>query len=316
MTTVALQVIKAGLLTTVQDLGRYGHQAAGVPVAGPMDAFSHRLANQLLGNDAGAATLEITLIGPELVCECDTTFAIAGGQFEVTCDDRLVPIGASFGVRAGQRIKFGRVLQGARAYLAVAGGVQTPTVLGSRATHLVSRMGGFEGRALAAGDRVPIAAATTPRPHRKATGLTLPSHGRALLRIVAGPQDHWFERDALKTIAGVSFRISPSSNRMGYRLQGPPLRRVQEGELISEPVGPGAIQVPAAGEPILLMADRQTAGGYPKIGHVISADLPIAGQLAPGDFIEFHVCTRQEAVAALIARERQLLRFADLKDAS
>jgi allophanate hydrolase subunit 2 len=134
--------------------------------------------------------------------------------------------------------------------------------------------------------------------------------------VVPGPQDHWFERNALKTIAGVSFRVSPSSNRMGYRLQGPPLPRVHEGELISEPVGPGAIQVPAAGEPILLMADRQTAGGYPKIAHVISADLPLAGQLAPGDFIEFVLCTRQEAVSALIARERQLLRLADLKDAS
>ena len=117
-------------------------------------------------------------------------------------------------------------------------------------------------------------------------------------------------------MASVSFRISPRSNRMGYRLEGPPLPRVKDGELISEPVGIGAIQVPAAGEPILLMADRQTAGGYPKIGHVISADLPLAGQLAPGDFIEFVLCSQQEAVAALIARERQLLRYADLKDAS
>ena len=131
-----------------------------------------------------------------------------------------------------------------------------------------------------------------------------------------GPQADWFQADALKAIAGVSFRISPQSNRMGYRLQGPPLARVRDGELISEPLGIGAIQVPAAGEPILLMADRQTAGGYPKIGYVISADLPLAGQLAPGDFIEFHVCTQQEAVAALIARERQLLRYADLKDVS
>jgi antagonist of KipI len=314
MTPASLQVIKPGLLTTVQDLGRYGHQASGVPVAGPMDSFSHRLANQLLGNAADAATLEITLIGPELVVDADTTIAVAGAQFEMTCDDRPAPIGASFAVRAGQRLKFGRILQGARAYLAVAGGVQTPPVLGSRATHLVSRIGGFQGRALAAGDRVPIPAPAAWCPPRKAPGLTLPTKGRALLRVVPGPQDHWFEHDALKTMSGVSFRISPSSNRMGYRLQGPPLRRVHAGELISEPVGLGAIQVPPAGEPILLMADRQTAGGYPKIGHVIAADLPLAGQLAPGDFIEFVLCTRQEAVAALIARERQILRFADLKD--
>jgi antagonist of KipI len=311
----ALQIVKPGLLTTVQDLGRFGGQQSGVPVAGPMDTFSHRLANQLVGNDPDAAALEITLIGPELIVEADTTMAIAGAHFEVTCDDRAVPMDASFSIQGGQRLKFGRILQGARAYLAVAGGVQTPLVLGSRATHLVSRMGGFDGRALAGGDRVPILT-VSPRPHRKSAGLTLPSKGRALLRVMPGPQDHWFEPDALKTIAGVSFRISPRSNRMGYRLQGPPLPRVRDGELISEPVGIGAIQVPAAGEPILLMADRQTAGGYPKIGHVITADLPLAGQLAPGDFIEFVLCTRQEAVAALIARERQLLRFAGLRDAS
>jgi antagonist of KipI len=314
--TGALSVVKPGLLTTVQDLGRYGHQASGVPVAGPMDTFSHRLANQLVGNVASAATLEITLIGPELIVEADTTMAITGAHFEVTCDDRAIETGASFAVARGQRIKFGRIVEGARAYVAVAGGVQTEPVLGSRATHLVSKMGGFNGRALALGDRVPIAGEPPPRPSRKSAGLTLPTKGRALLRVIPGPQADWFQADALRAIASVSFRISPQSNRMGYRLQGPPLVRVRDEELISEPLGIGAIQVPAAGEPILLMADRQTAGGYPKIGYVISADLPLAGQLKPGDFIEFHLCTHQEAVAALIARERQLLRYADLRDAS
>jgi len=312
MSTGALQIVKSGLLTTVQDLGRFGHQAAGVPVAGPMDRFSHRLANHLAGNDADAATLEITLIGPELVVEATTPMAIAGADFEVTCDDRAVAPGASFAVTKGQRLRFGRILQGARAYLAVAGGILTPPVLGSRATHLVSRMGGFNGRALVAGDRLPIVDGAGGRPARKAAGLTLPTNGRARLRVMAGPQADWFHADALKTLAGVSFRISPQSNRMGYRLQGPPLGRERDGELISEPLGMGAIQVPSAGEPILLMADRQTAGGYPKIGYVISADLPLAGQLAPGDFIEFHVCSQPEAVTALIARERQLLRYADL----
>jgi biotin-dependent carboxylase-like uncharacterized protein len=316
MSAGALLIVRPGLLTTVQDLGRYGHQAAGVPVAGPMDTFSHRIANQLAGNAADAATLEITLIGPELIVEADTTMAIAGGMFDVTCDDRPVGIGVSFAVKTGQRLKFGRVVQGARAYLAVAGGVQTEPMLGSRATHLVSHMGGFKGRALAAGDRIPISHEPRPRPHRKSVGPTLPTNGRALLRMIPGPQADWFQADALRAIASVSFRLSPQSNRMGYRLQGPPLVRAREDELISEPLGIGAIQVPAAGEPILLMADRQTAGGYPKIGYVISADLPVAGQLAPGEFIEFHVCSHQEAVAALISRERQLLRYADLKDVS
>ena len=309
----ALHIVKPGLLTTVQDLGRYGHQESGVPVAGPMDTFSHRLANQLVGNQSDAATLEVTLLGPEMIVDADTTMAIAGAQFEVTCDNRAIEIGSSFFVSRGQRVKFGRIVQGARAYIAAAGGILTAPVLGSRATHLVSGMGGHNGRALASQDRVPIGNEPVPRPQRKSVGLTLPTNGRALLRVMPGPQADWFQADALKTIGGVSFRISPQSNRMGYRLQGPPLVRVREDELISEPLGIGAIQVPAAGEPILLMADRQTAGGYPKIGYVISADLPLAGQLAPGDFIEFHMCSPQEAVAALISRERQLLRYADLK---
>ena len=316
MTPGALEIIKPGLMTSVQDLGRHGRQALGVPVAGPMDAFSHRLANQLVDNDPGAATLEVTLIGPEILVEAETWLAIAGAQFEASCDGRSVPIGASFSVRPGQRLKFGRLVQGARAYIGVAGGVLTPSVLGSRATHLVSRMGGLGGRALQAGDRLPVERHPAPRPLRKSVGLTLPSGGRARLRVIPGPQDVWFHTDALTAVTGISFRVSPRSNRMGYRLQGPPLARVRDGELISEPVGMGAIQVPGAGEPILLMADRQTAGGYPQIGYVISADLPLAGQLAPGDFIEFILCSRQEAVSALIARERQLLRFANLKDAS
>lgn len=316
MTLGALLVVKPGLLTTVQDLGRFGHQATGVPVAGPMDSFSHRMANQLVANDPDAATLEITLIGPELEIDVDTTIAIAGAHFEVLCDDSPVPMGTSFGITRGQRVRFGKRLQGARAYLGFAGGVQAPLVLGSRATHLVSRMGGHHGRALAAGDRLPILANTEPAPIRKAVGLTLPTSGRMRVRVVPGPQADWFHADTLRAMSGVAFRISPRSNRMGYRLEGPPLARVHEGELISEPVGMGAIQVPGAGEPILLMADRQTAGGYPKIAHVISADLPLAGQLAPGEFIEFVTCTRPEAVAALIARERQLLRYSALKDVS
>jgi antagonist of KipI len=311
-----LLVVRPGLMTTVQDLGRFGYQTSGVSVAGPMDAFSHRLANQLVGNDPDAATLEVTLIGPEIVVEADTTIAIAGAQFDVIYDGRLLPIGASMAVSRGRQLRFGRLHQGARAYLAVAGGIQTPDVLGSRSTHLVSHIGGLDGRALIAGDRLPILEPSGSAPARKAIGLTLPTGGRARLRVMPGPQEEWFAPEAFQALSSVSFRVSPRSNRMGYRLEGPPLVRTREGEPISEPVGMGAIQVPGAGEPILLMADRQTAGGYPKIGYVISADLPLAGQLAPGDFVEFVACTRQEAVAALIARERQLLRFSDLRGVS
>jgi len=309
--TSAIRVIRAGLQTTVQDLGRWGYQSAGVPVAGPMDPFSHRLANLLVGNPIGAALLEITLIGPDLEFGEPATIAVCGAEFDLAAGGVAVPTGRSFHITAGTRLQFGRRRAGARAYLAIAGGVQTPPVLGSRATHLVSAMGGLQGRALVAGDLVPILSGASGRALRRAPGLTLPGGGRARLRLLPGAQAEWFEPSMLKTLASVSFRVSLRSNRMGYRLEGPPLARSRDEELISAPLAFGAVQVPAAGEPILLMADRQTAGGYPQIAAVIAADLPVAGQLAPGDFIEFAFCSRHEAAAALIARERPLLRVAD-----
>jgi allophanate hydrolase subunit 2 len=172
-------------------------------------------------------------------------------------------------------------------------------------------MGGLDGRALVAGDRLSVGPSSGAMTLRSAPGLNLPDAGRARVRILPGAQADWFPPDALRTLTSTAFQLSPRSNRMGYRLQGPPLASFGDREPISEPLAFGALQVPAAGEPILLMADRQTAGGYPKIASVIAADLPIAGQLAPGDFIEFALCTRQEAAAALIARERPLLRVGE-----
>lgn len=308
----SIHVVRPGLLTTVQDLGRWGHQAAGVPVAGPMDTFSHRLANALVGNDPDAATLEITLIGPELEFDAPAVVAVCGAEFDISANGQLVTPGAPLSMAAGTRLQFGRRRGGARAYLAVSGGLQTPVVLGSRATHLVSAMGGLNGRPLVAGDELPLLPTATRATSQRVAGLTLPTNGRARLRVLPGPQADWFEPAALETLSKVAFRISPRSNRMGYRLEGPPLSRRVLSEPISEPLAFGAVQVPTAGEPILLMADRQTSGGYPKVASVIAADLPIAGQLAPGDFIEFAFCSRQEAAAALIARERPLLRVADM----
>ncbi|MEW6319774.1 MAG: biotin-dependent carboxyltransferase family protein [Acidobacteriota bacterium] len=312
MTEGRLRIVRPGLLTTVQDAGRWGHQALGVPVAGPMDPFSHRLANLLVGNPHGAATLEITLIGPELECDAQTTMVVTGADFDVLVDGVVVPSATTFSVEPGTRVRFGRRAAGARAYLAVAGGgILTAPVLGSRATHLVSGMGGLDGRALVAGDELPIAAAPTPVRPRRAIGLALPAKGRAVLRLLPGPQIDWFTPDALSVLTTTPFQISTRSNRMGYRLEGAPLLRRREDEPISEALAFGSLQVPAAGTPILLMADRQTAGGYPKVGTVISADLPVAGQLAPGDAVEFAFVDRAAAAAALIARERQLLRYAE-----
>ncbi len=306
-----LSVVRPGLLTTVQDLGRWGHQALGVPVAGAMDTRSLREANLLVGNPDAAAGLEVTLLGPTLRTDAAIAAAMTGADLEVRVDGQRVPVGRVFDVRPGGLVQIGagQPGAGARAYLAIAGGIETPLVLGSRATHLVSRLGGVAGRALMAGDSLPIG--TPPRtPPRR--GLVVapaapPPDGR--LRVVLGPQDDWFAASTIETFLSAVFTVSARSDRMGFRLEGPPLTPSRRDELVSEPVAFGAIQVPSGGAPILLMADRQTAGGYPKIATVIAADLPLAGQLAPGAAVRFTACTRAEARAALIAREREVVRL-------
>ncbi|HUU35133.1 MAG TPA: biotin-dependent carboxyltransferase family protein [Vicinamibacterales bacterium] len=304
-----LVVLRPGLLTTVQDLGRWGSQALGVPVAGPMDTFAHRLANALVGNPAAAATLEVTLLGPELRAERALVVAVAGAAFELTVDGRPVGHQASFALAPGAVLRFGVRQGGSRAYLAVAGGIDTPPVLGSRSTHLVSGMGGLAGRALVSGDVLPVGTPTRGGPPRAGRPLTRPvPAARPALRVMLGPQDAWFSRQSVETLLHELYRVSTKSNRMGFRLEGPALAVVRPEEALSEPVPFGAIQVPAGGAPILLMADRQTAGGYPKIATVITADLPVAGQLGPGDVVTFTACIRAEARAALLARERELLR--------
>ena len=294
------------MLTTVQDLGRWGQQSSGVPVAGPMDVFSHRLANRMVGNDEAAAALEITLVGPELEAVGDVVCAACGAEFELLLDGRSIACGRPFPMPSGARLRFGRRHAGARAALAVRGGFDLPRVLGSRATSLVSRMGPFGGRALRAGDVLPVARPLASA-DRVAVGsmLTLPAGG-ARLRVMPGPQDGLFEQEAIESLFAGTFTISTNSNRMGYRLDGPVLARAGSGDILSDATPLGSVQVPASGQPILLMADRQTTGGYPKIATVITADTPVAGQLAPGDWVRFAPCTKGEAIEALWRLERRL----------
>jgi biotin-dependent carboxylase-like uncharacterized protein len=295
------------MLTTVQDLGRWGFQASGVPVAGPMDEYSHVLANRIVGNPPSAAALEITLMGPELEASVDVTCAVAGATFALTAGDAVVPMHQAFTLRPGQRLKFGARLAGARATLAVRGGIDVPTVFGSRATSLISRMGPFGGRALKAGDVLPVGASTTLPPGfaGPVIPLQLPAGGTRL-RVVVGPQESYFTSRAYRAFFESRYVITPMSNRMGYRLEGPRLEHTGRADILSDATPIGSLQVPASGQPILLMADRQTTGGYPKIGVVIGADLPLAGQLAPGDWIEFVPCAREAAVDALRDRHRSL----------
>jgi antagonist of KipI len=305
-----VRVIKPGMLTTVQDRGRWGLQSRGVPVAGPMDPVSHRLANALVGNDADAAALEITLLGPELEFEVERVIAVAGADFDMTLDSKPVAMNAPFIVSAESRLRFGARRLGARAYLAVAGGIAIPPTLGSRSTHLISALGGFEGRALRAGDRLPLGdPAHAPRRTAPALGeslVPLPDH-HARIRVLPGPQADYFAPDAFDLLQSKPYVVGQNSDRMGFRLSGPRLTHARGADIISDATPLGVLQVPASGQPILLMADRQTSGGYPKIATVVSADISVAGQLGPGDTIQFVVCDMREAMAALIAQERALM---------
>jgi antagonist of KipI len=307
-------VVKPGLLTTIQDRGRWGLQSRGVPVAGPMDPCSHRVANALVGNSPDMATLEITLIGPELEFEDERVVAISGAQFLLTVDGVERPANQAFVIPRGGRLRFGQRNRGSRAYVAIAGGIAVPPVMGSRATHLVSRLGGLSGRALTAGDRLPLGEA------KMGTGVLVGSHPRkispssfsipdreARVRVLPGPQREYFSADALDVLQSAPYAVGTASDRMGFRLQGPILKHSRGADVISDATPLGVLQVPASGQPVLLMADRQTTGGYPKIATVISADIPIAGQLAPGDVISFEVCTERQAYAALIAQEQALM---------
>lgn len=311
-----ITVLRHGLLTTVQDSGRWGYQDRGVSASGPMDPAAHRLANAIVANPRDAATLEATLLGPELRIEQDTTIAVAGADLHPIVDRSDIPMNVPIACRGGSVLRFGNRRAGVRAYMAFDGGIDVPPVLGSRATHLLSGLGGIDGRAVRAGDRIPLGAPTRvgadvnlrsssgyARPHNRPMPL-----GGARLRILPGPQADYFAPDAFEVLQRVRFVVSPHSDRVGYRLTGDaPVRRVGDTEMISDATFLGGVQVPPSGEPILLMADRQTTGGYPQLAIVISADLPLAAQLAPGDWVEFQVCTRAEAVSALIAQEGKLL---------
>jgi antagonist of KipI len=302
---MALIVMRPGMLTTVQDLGRWGWQGSGVPVAGPMDAYSHRLANRLVANTDDAAALEITLLGPELEADAEVLCAVAGAHFDVTVNGDAAGVSSPFVVPAGGRVRFGARRAGSRATLAVRGGFAVPRSFESRATSIISRIGPFGGRPLLTGDVLPIGRPSTEARLPAGRALSMPNGG-ARVRIIRGPHDMMFASGAFDALVGSRFVVTAQSNRMGYRLEGPVIRHAGGADLLSDATPIGSLQVPASGQPILLMADRQTTGGYPKIGTVITADLPMAGQLAPGDWIAFSECTRAEAIDALKKQEADL----------
>lgn len=312
---MTLRIIRPGLLTTVQDRGRFGLRHLGVVPCGPMDPVALELANALVGNRSGEAALEFTVLGPEIEFECDALVAVCGAQFDATLAGRALPLNRPVFVEKNSRLKAGRALVGCRAYLAVAGGIQTPPVLGSRSTYLPAKFGGLEGRQLRAGDVLPLVpdAAGLARKRSsnlKLTGknpsgaktvawsapaLTLPEREPIVIHAMEGRHHAHFDAAAQRAFFEATWKVSADSNRMGFRLLGPVLARIEAAEILSEPACLGTVQVPASGMPIALMADHQTTGGYPKIAEIAAADVPRLAQLAPGGTVQFARCTLEQA---------------------
>ncbi len=315
-----IEVLKPGAQTQAQDLGRYGHQALGVPVSGAMDEWSHRLANLLAGNARDEATLEIALTGPTLRFESATRIAICGADLSARLDGRPLRPDRAVDVPAGGVLEFGACVAGLRAYLAVRGGFAITALMGSRSTYVRGSFGGFLGRALRKGDVLELPdLAGPPAARGPAVRPLLPSslpqgpRGAAVpLRVMPG--EHWalFTADAQAQFQQAEFRIGAQSDRMGYRLEGPALARSVPDELVSEAMSFGTIQVPNDGQPIVLMAERHGTGGYPKIAHVISVDLPRLAQLAPQQTLRFETVTLETAQTLYLQREQAL---ATLRDA-
>ncbi len=295
-----LEVIEPGLLTSVQDLGRRGYERFGVPVAGAMDPFALRAANVLVGNPPEAAGLEITVAGPTLRATANCLIAVGGADLGLRVNGWPIPTWASAFVRRGWRIEFDGQRSGCRAYLAVAGGFAVSPVMGSRATYLRGSLGGLEGRALRAGDLLPIAPVDWHLPSRAAHQLSsslLPPYGdHPTVEVIPGPQVDAFTGEGWRTFLGSEYQISPTADRMGYRLQGPAIAHRGAADIVSDGIVLGAVQVPANRQPIVMMADRQTTGGYFKIATVVSADIPLLAQCLPGkSSVRFRETSVEEA---------------------
>jgi biotin-dependent carboxylase-like uncharacterized protein len=297
-----LRVVQPGLATTVQDLGRHGFQRLGIPVSGALDGTALALANFAVGNPAGTAALECLYQGPTLLVETDAVrVAVAGAGAAldaiVAGESQRIPAGQALTLPRGSRI---RVLVGSpaiNAMLGIASGIAVPLVMGSRSTYTRAMLGGFEGRSLRAGDLLPIREGSSPSGDDQRVAdvvLPLPS----IIRVVLGPQDDYFSAESIAALLATPYQITTASDRMGYRLSGAKLSGAKGFNIVSDSVAPGAIQVPGDGQPIILLADRQTTGGYPKIATVISADLPSLGRVGPGASLRFVAVTVTEAEAA------------------
>jgi allophanate hydrolase len=307
--TAGLKVLTPGLHTTVQDLGRPGYQAIGVPVSGALDGVSLRLANALVGNSPGTPALEVLISGPSFEVTADTVrvaLAGAGASLAIGAEKAHVEAGQSVTLPRGEVVEIVVGSQSASCYFAVEGGIAVPMVLGSASTYVRAAFGGLNGRALRSGDIVLLAMARASQRSEFRLSSPIKETGDRPIRVVLGPQQEYFTAEAVAILLDAEFRISQSADRMGMRLDGPLLELHCGWDIVSDAITTGAIQVPGSGQPILLLADHQTTGGYPKIATVISADLPVVGRRRPGDALRFAAVTVEAAEELCRAEERRL----------
>jgi biotin-dependent carboxylase-like uncharacterized protein len=292
-----LSVQDGGPQTTVQDLGRPGYLRVGIPPSGPMDREAFALANRLVGNPQAAAALECTLIGPRVELADERLVAVTGAEMAVTLNGAEVPRWSGFRVRPGDVVKLGPARAGVRAYLAVEGGIATPPALGSRATYLRGQLGGLEGRAVRRGDVLPLGAAADGRPGRLRPELVPTYPDLVVARVVLGPQDDRFTAAGVAAFLAGPYELLPQADRMGARLRGPRIEHNRGHDVISDGIPLGGIQVVGDGQPIVLLVDRQSTGGYTKMATVCSFDIGRIGQLRPGQRVRFQRVSVAEAHA-------------------
>jgi antagonist of KipI len=307
----ALFVVEPGLLTTVQDLGRFGYQRVGIPPSGPMDRAAFVVANRLVGNPDGAAGLECTIKGPRLEVRQAGVVAVTGAPMGFTVNGGEAPAWTAVRVRPGDILAFQMASAGCRAYLAVAGGLDVPLALGSRATYLRGRLGGLGGRPLQKGDALPVGAPpreAAPEGREVSPALRPAYPAERECRVILGPQDDRFTPEGIRAFLEGPYDVTPQADRMGYRLKGPEIAHARGHDIVSDGIPLGGIQVPGERQPIVLLVDRQTTGGYTKIATVIGVDIGAIGQTRPGHRIRFRRVTPEEAHAALAAERAWLAR--------
>ena len=299
---MSIRVVRAGMLTSVQDLGRYGYSHLGISPCGAADSVSFRLANLLVGNDENAPALEMTLIGGDFAFDEPATVAISGADVSFQCG-RKIPMWEFVELQAGAEISCGPLANGVRSYMAVRGGIAVKSELGSASTDLAGKFGGYRGRALKDGDLLEIANMRSPETKRFRKEALPQVRGYGAIHVTKGLQWEWFANDRHTAFLNESFAVTQQTNRSGLRLAGPDIRARHSGELLTEGVPSGAIQIPQNGQPIILFVDQQTTGGYPKIANVIASDLHRVGQLRPGDEVRFELVDGDTAVQLLRRRE-------------